>query len=238
MNTRIHYQSRCSPGFCCEPAVVSEEVFVEAHLLAKPFRVESPAFDEGGVSAVASELGKIRKFLLDRDLEVVAWNCFVVCESLHHVLRPSLRLVRVDVKVSGSGPVFWGRVIVGGGSSVCPPFLDFLEIVLRLREPAEELGESDVHLSEDLLESVEKVLPRRVEVRLVLPKCFIVLLEAAFELNLSQDHANLFIDSNELPFAQSMNLAGSETGRRVKADIVGVHRSAVGNGPDSRMSPG
>src|SRR6266704_2702429 len=148
VNTRIHYQSRCSPCFCCEPAVVSEEVFLEAHLLAKPFCVESPAFDEGGVSAVASELGKIRKFLLDCDLEVVAWNGLVVSESLHHVLRPGLRLVRVDVEVSGSGTVLRRRIIVSSRSSVCPPLLDFPEIILRFREPA-------VHLSQDLLESVE-----------------------------------------------------------------------------------
>src|SRR6266516_3328691 len=132
---------------------------------------------------------------------LVAWNCFVVGESLHHVLRPGLRLVRVNVEVSGSGTVLGRRIVVGSRCSVCPPFLDFPEIVLRFREPAEELGESGVHLSEDLLESVEEVLPRGVEVRLVLPKCFIVLLEVAFELNLSQDHANFFIDSNELQFA-------------------------------------
>src|SRR6266516_2752754 len=150
MNTRIHYQSRCSPCFCCEPAVISEEVFVEAHLLAKPFCVESPAFDEGGVSAVASELGKIRKFLLDCDLEVVAWNCVEEGENLHHDLRPGLSLVRVNVQVSGSGPVLGRRIVVGSRCSVCPPFLDFPEIVLRFREPAEELGETRGHLSQEL----------------------------------------------------------------------------------------
>src|SRR5438876_9841530 len=185
MYPRIDYESGCSPSFRSKPAVVSEEVFVEPHLLAKPLCVESPTFDEGSVATVASELGKIRKFLLDCDLEVVARNCFVVCESLHHVLRPGLRLVRVDVEVSGSGTVFWGCIVVGSRSSVRPPFLDFPKIVLGFREPAEKLGKSIVHLSENFLETVQQVLAISVEVRLVFSQGFVVSLEGAFELGLS-----------------------------------------------------
>src|SRR5438876_1007232 len=218
MYPRIDYESGCSPGFCREPAVVSEEVFVEPHLLAKPLCVESPTFDESSVATVASELGKIRKFLLDCDLEVVARNCFVVCESLHHVLRAGLRLVGVDVEVSGSGTVFRRCIVVGSGCSICPPFLDFPEIILSLGKLAEKLGKSGVHLAKDLLESVEEFLARRVEIRLVLPKCIIVLLKAALELNLSQDHVNLFADACKFPFAQAVDLAGLETCDRLVED--------------------
>src|SRR5437667_4849107 len=185
MNTGIHRQSGCSPGFCREPAVVSEEVFVEPHLLAKPLCVESPTFDESSVATVASELGKIRKFLLDCDLEVVARNCFVVCESLHHVLRPGFRLVRVDVEVSRSGTVFWGCIVVGSRSSVRPPFLDFPEIILSLGESGEKLGKSIVHLSENFLETVQQVLAISVEVRLVFSQGCVVSWEGASELGLS-----------------------------------------------------
>src|SRR5438552_2616450 len=238
MYPRIDYESGCSPGFGREPAVVSEEVFVEPHLLAKPLCVESPTFDESSVATVASELGKIGKFLLDCDLEVVARNCFVVRESLHHVLRTGLRLVGVDVEVSGSGTVFRRCIVVGSGCRICHPFLDFPEIILSLGKPAEKLGKSGVHSAKDLLESVEKFLARRVEIRLVLPKCIIVLPKAALELNLSQDHVNLSADACEFPFAQAVDLAGRETCRRVKADEVSVHCSTIWNGPDSRMSPG
>src|SRR5438552_17279292 len=184
MYPRIDYESGCSPGFCRMPAVFSEEVFVEPHLLAKPLCVESPTFDEGSVATVASELGKIRKFLLDCDLEVVARNCFVVCESLHHVLRPGLRLVRVDVEVSGSGTVFWWCIVVGSRSSVRPPFLDFPEIILSLGESGEKLVKSSVHQSKNFLETVQQVLAISVEVRLVFAQGCVVSLEGAFELGL------------------------------------------------------
>src|SRR5437660_7797294 len=184
MYPRIDYESGCSPGFGREPAVVSEEVFVKPHLHATPLCVASPTFVESTVATVASELGKIRKFLLDCDLEVVARNCFVVCESLHHVLRAGLRLVRVDVEVSGSGTVFWGCIVVGSRSSVRPPFLDFPEIIPSLGESGEKLGESIVHLSENFLETVQQVLAISVEVRLVFAQGFVVSLGGAFELGL------------------------------------------------------
>src|SRR5689334_9722138 len=100
---------------------------------------------------------------------MVAWDSFVVGESLHHVFRPSLRVVRVYVEVSGPRSVFWRGIVVGCGSRVCPPLLYFSEIILGFRESAEAVGQSHVHLSEDFLESVEDLLASRVEIRLVPP---------------------------------------------------------------------
>src|SRR5256886_14578506 len=80
------------------------------------------------------------------------------------------------------------------------------------------------------------MLGRRIEVRLVLAECFVVLLEAALELGFPQDRPDLFADSNEFSFAQAVDLTRRQTSGGVKTDIVCIHRSTVRNRPDPGMS--
>src|SRR5438067_3285278 len=108
MYSRIDYESGCSPSFRSKPAIVGKKISVEPHLLAKPLCVESPPFDERRVATVASELWKIRKFLLDCDLEVMARDCFMIGEGRLHVLWLWLRLAGVEVEGSVPESVSWG----------------------------------------------------------------------------------------------------------------------------------
>ena len=62
----------------CKVAVIAVRILEEADFFSQPLGIESPAFGVGGVVLVLTEGRKLREFLGDRNLHVMAGNAFVV----------------------------------------------------------------------------------------------------------------------------------------------------------------
>src|SRR5438477_816004 len=112
MDASVDHQSDCSPDLVGELTKFGVRILVEPELGAEAFRVESPTFDERGVSAIAPEIGNALQLLRNRDLQMMAGHCFVGGENLHLPDRPAIELVSVDEELSGAMRFGRTRLIV------------------------------------------------------------------------------------------------------------------------------
>src|SRR5437016_4317909 len=112
MNSGIDYEQDCWPHFVRQLTELRVRVLVQSKLGAEALRVQSPTFDEGGVPAVAPEIGNAFQLLSDGDLQVMTRHRFVRGENFHLPDRPAVQLVSVDEKLSGAMRSWGARLIV------------------------------------------------------------------------------------------------------------------------------
>src|ERR1700735_1940161 len=83
MNPSVDNQPNGAEKLRRETAIVRDRILIEADLLAKLLRIQSPAFDVRiEAKPMKAELRQASKLLLDGELHVVPGNAFVVSDRL------------------------------------------------------------------------------------------------------------------------------------------------------------
>ena len=115
VDTGVRHQPAGAPHLVAEAAEPLIGGAVEAHLLPEEFGVQAPALDEGGDVDAAPEIGAVRCFLLQGDLQVVAGDAFVQRQGRHLIEAALVQAGGVDHIAAGDTVLHRAGVVAAGG---------------------------------------------------------------------------------------------------------------------------
>ena len=153
----IHDQPDCAQHVVLQVPVIAVGILKESHLFAQALRVKSPTLGVGSVILVLAERRKLRQFLCDRDLHVVAGNALVIRGGFY-VQRGALFEVAGVHHDMGRPRSILRPFHVVRGSLFLAELLDRHDFQFRFRKTPEHQGQLRIHLVNILLIEVDNLL--------------------------------------------------------------------------------
>src|ERR1700694_2908065 len=114
MDSRVDNQADRPPHLVGELPELGVRILFQPELGAETLGVESPPFDERGISAVAAGFSNSLELLRYRGLKMMDRDRFVGRESFHRPGRAGIELVSVDEVLAGAVARGGPGLIIGG----------------------------------------------------------------------------------------------------------------------------
>src|SRR3569833_1669682 len=116
MHAGIDYQPHGSPHFEFQHAKSRIGIFIHPKLLPEAFTIKRPSLYISCVAFVFAELWYANHFLGKRDLQMMAWNCFMQGKNLQIPLGTTLKIAGVCKEPSRPSCFDRTAFVVGCGS--------------------------------------------------------------------------------------------------------------------------
>jgi hypothetical protein len=105
MHPGVDNQADRPPHLVFQTSVIAVGILIVSNFFSQTLCVKRPAFDEGRVTCVASELRQILHLLRQRELEMVAGNPFMVGDRFDVQNQAAFGIPLIDIDVTGTRTV-------------------------------------------------------------------------------------------------------------------------------------